>query len=217
MRQHYVVAGRIERDGRLGGHFAWVTRDPTSASEFMKAALEDQGWTKQSRVTVLADGADGLKSVVQGAVPQEPRNILDWFHISMRLRPIEQMGTNIADVLGVVDADTAAAIRDKLPRLRYQMWHGKWAAAIERMRGIYRGAGAVIRSLRPVDAERVERFRQHMVNLRDYLKNNWSSLTNYGHARRHGRRISSAPAESGMSHLVNQRMGKRQPMCWSLV
>jgi hypothetical protein len=24
------------------------------------------------------------------------------------------------------------------------------------------------------------------------------------------------PAESGMSHLVNQRMGKRQPMCWSL-
>jgi hypothetical protein len=24
LRQHYVVAGRIERDGRLGGHFAWV-------------------------------------------------------------------------------------------------------------------------------------------------------------------------------------------------
>jgi hypothetical protein len=216
MRQHYVVAGRIERDGRLDGHFAWVSRDPTSASEFMKAALEDQGWTKQSRVTVLADGADGLKSVVQGAILQVPRNILDWFHISMRLRPIEQMGANMADVLGDVAADTAAAIRSKLPRLRYQMWHGKWAAAIERMRGIYRSAGAVIRSLRPVDAERVERFRQHMVNLRDYLKNNWSSLTNYSHARRHGRRISSAPAESGMSHLVNQRMGKRQPMCWSL-
>jgi hypothetical protein len=215
MREHYVVAGRIERDGQLGGHFAWVTRDAISAREFMKAALVDQGWTEQSRVTVLADGADGLKSVVQNAVPQVPRNILDWFHISMRLRPIEQMGSNIADVLGDVDADTAAAIRSKLPRLRYQMWHGKWAAAIERMRGIYRGAGAVIGSLRPVDAERVERFRQHMVNLRDYLKNNWSSLTNYGHARRHGRRISSAPAESGMSHLVNQRMGKRQPMCWS--
>jgi hypothetical protein len=24
-----------------------------------------------------------------------------------------------------------------------------------------------------------------------------------------------APAESGMSHLVNQRMGERQPMCWT--
>ncbi len=96
------------------------------------------------------------------------------------------------------------------------MWHGKWAAAIERMGGLYRGAGAVIESLRTLDAERVERFRQHLVSLRDYLKNNWRSLTNYGHVHRQGRRISSAPAESGMTHLVNQRMGKRQPMCWSL-
>ena len=142
MRQHYVVAGRIERDGRLGGHFAWVAQDPTSAREFMKAALQDHGWTERSRVTVLADGADGLKSVVQGAVPQAPRNILDWFHISMRLRPIEQMGPNLADVLGEVDAGTAAAIRIKLPRLRYQMWHGKWAGAIERMRGLFRGPWA---------------------------------------------------------------------------
>jgi hypothetical protein len=84
------------------------------------------------------------------------------------------------------------------------------------MRGLYRGAGCVIESLRTLDAERVGRFRQHLVSLRDYLKNNWSSLTNYGHVHRHGRRISSAPAESAMTHLVNQRMGKRQPMCWSL-
>jgi hypothetical protein len=28
----------------------------------------------------------------------------------------------------------------KLPRIRYQMWNGKWRAALERMREIYRGA-----------------------------------------------------------------------------
>ena len=33
--------------------------------------------------------------------------------------------------------------------------------------------------------------------------------------RRNGLRISSALAESAMSHLVNQRLGKRQPMRWS--
>jgi hypothetical protein len=124
----------------------------------MKAALQDHGWTEQSRVTVLADGADGLKSVVQGAVPQAPRNILDWFHISMRLRPIEQMGPNVADVLEEVDAGTAAAIRVKLPRLRYQMWHGKWADAIARMRGLFRGAGAVMESLRTLDASEWDGF-----------------------------------------------------------
>jgi|SRR5271165_594370 len=49
----------------------------------------------------------------------------------------------------------------------------------------------------------------------EYLRNNWANLTNYAYAHRHGLRISSAPAESGMSHLVNERMGKRQPMRWS--
>ena len=52
-------------------------------------------------------------------------------------------------------------------------------------------------------------------DLRDYLISSQRNLTNYGKARRDGLRISSAPAESGMNHLINQRMGKRQPMRWS--
>lgn len=62
----------------------------------MKAALDTDGWTPTSRVAVLADGADGLRNAVNAAVPQEPRSILDWFHISMRLRPIEQTGGSVA-------------------------------------------------------------------------------------------------------------------------
>ena len=50
----------------------------------MKAALEANGWTSQSQVVVLADGADGLKNLVQSAVNSEPRSILDWFHIVRR-------------------------------------------------------------------------------------------------------------------------------------
>jgi hypothetical protein len=53
------------------------------------------------------------------------------------------------------------------------------------------------------------------VNLRDYLCRNWSGLTNYAPDRRQGLRISSAPAVSAMGHVINQRMGKRQPMRWS--
>jgi hypothetical protein len=54
-----------------------------------------------------------------------------------------------------------------------------------------------------------------MIGLRDYLCGNWNGLRNYGADTRQGRKISSAMAESAMSHLVNQRMGKRQPMRWS--
>ena len=54
-----------------------------------------------------------------------------------------------------------------------------------------------------------------MLDLRDYLCRNQFALRNYAQDRRNGLRISSALAESAMSHLVNERMGKRQPMLWS--
>src|SRR5207248_2515949 len=84
-----------------------------------------------------------------------------------------------------------------------------------RMRKIYGATKRLVDSVSAADAERVHRFRQHLKGLRQYLRSNWSSLKNYAAEWRDGRRISSAMAESAMSHLVNQRMGKRQPMCWS--
>jgi hypothetical protein len=214
--QHYVVAGRVERDGKLGGRFAWIAQWPADSVEFMKAALEDNGWTAESKVVVLADGADGLRTIVQAAIGAPPRSVLDWFHISMRLRHVEQMAPKVADLIAEADPNIAATIQQKLPRIRYQMWNGKWQAAMHRMRDIYRGTCEA--AIRPyaVDRDRIERFRKHLLDLGDYLRSNWTGLTNYAHAYRHRLRISSAPAESGMSHLVNQRMGKRQPMCWSL-
>jgi hypothetical protein len=84
--EYHVVAGRIEREGRLGGCLAWVAQHPMCDAEvFMKAALEDNGWTRTSRVRVLADGADGLSNVVNTAAEETTHRVLDWFHISMRL------------------------------------------------------------------------------------------------------------------------------------
>ena len=96
------------------------------------------------------------------------------------------------------------------------MWNGQWHAAIARMKRIYQGTHEVAASLVSTAGEYMGRFHKRLQDLRDYLVNNQASLTNYAHAYRHGLRISSAPAESGMSDIVNQRMGKRQPMCWSL-
>jgi hypothetical protein len=83
------------------------------------------------------------------------------------------------------------------------------------MQEIYQAAKTGLKVVSAIDTERLRRFRRHLFQFKEYLRNNWKNLTNYAHAYRHGLRISSAPAESGMSHLVNQRMGKRQPMRWS--
>jgi len=63
--------------------------------------------------------------------------VLDWFHISMRLRPIEQMSSKIAIVAGDSDAELKQLLTDKLPRVRYQLWNGKSHAALERIGKIY--------------------------------------------------------------------------------
>jgi hypothetical protein len=213
--QHYVVAGRIDRDGRLGGRFAYVAQRPGDALEFVKAAMQSHGLTDHSRVAVLADGADGLASLVKTASPEGSQSILDWFHISMRLRSIEQMAPKVAGVLKEQDPDAAALTPQKVPRIRYQMWNGRWLQAVKRVHAIYDAAKPGLETVTLGDRERLHRFRQHLFDLHEYLKNNWKSLINYAYAYHHGLRISSAPAASGMAHLVNQRMGKKQSMRWS--
>jgi hypothetical protein len=54
------------------------------------------------------------------------------------------------------------------------------------------------------------------LRLREFLENNASILVDYVNARQQGRRISTAPAESVMNHVVNRRMSKRQQMRWSV-
>src|SRR5260370_2185138 len=145
------------------------------------------------------------RPVLRGArVSNDPR-LLD----SMRLRHIEQMGPSIMELFPEVEA------LGKISRLRHQMWNGQWRGALHRMRDCYQGIHVITRTVTSLHAERVKRFHRHLIDLRDYLLGNQGNLTNYGKARRDGLRISSAPAESGMNHLINKRMGKRQPMRWS--
>jgi hypothetical protein len=49
------------------------------------------------------------------------------------------------------------------------------------------------------------------VNLRDKLIVNQPNLTNYAYASRSGLRISSAPAQPGISHVINWRMSMLRP------
>jgi hypothetical protein len=207
-RQLHVVAGRVDSDGKLGCHFAWIATESVALCH-MKALLEDQGYHGNSMAAVLADGADGLGGIVRHAIPEAPRTILDWFHISMRLCHIKQMGPSMIGLFAGVEA------LSKIPRLRHKMWNGQWQGALHRMRDCYRGTSIGATTVTSFHAERVKRFRGHLIDLRDYLLNDQKNLTNYGKARREGLRISSAPAGSGMNHLINQRMGKRQPMRWS--
>jgi hypothetical protein len=43
------------------------------------------------------------------------------------------MALKVADVLHGQVPDAAALTLQKVPRIRYQMWHGRWPQAVNRM------------------------------------------------------------------------------------
>ena len=51
-------------------------------------ALKRLGYQGKGDVTVISDGEDCLKRL-KSALPQPAEHTLDWFHIAMKLRPIE--------------------------------------------------------------------------------------------------------------------------------
>jgi hypothetical protein len=102
----------------------------------------------------------------------------------MRLRAIEQMTTKTAAVAEATNPTLAATTREKLPRVRHQMWNGRWANAIARMRSIFVIAGQIADELAAAGMERVQRLRSHLLDLRNYLVSNQGGLTNCAHAYR---------------------------------
>jgi hypothetical protein len=100
----------------------------------------------------------------------------------------------IAAALKQLDVGIGEFILEKMPRVRYQMWNGRWHAAVTRMHEIYRAAKTGLKVESAIDTQRLQRFRRHLFELKEYLRNNWKNLTNYAHADRHGLRISSALA-----------------------
>lgn len=66
-------------------------------------------------------------------------------------------------------------------------------------------------SLVAKDQHQVLRFGRHLIELRRCLYGNADGLINYSHAYRAEERISTAPAESTMHYLGNDRMAKKRP------
>ena len=143
--QFHVLAGRIERNGRLTNHFAWVPEAIRAGSTaFMKSALDDADLVENYRVSTLVHGADGLHSIVREATGAEPQRQLDWFHISMRLRHIEQMTAGKKSLLGMLPESENWPQR--IPQLRWRLWHGRWKEVLVDLSDLGRASRVVTRT-----------------------------------------------------------------------
>jgi hypothetical protein len=214
VRHFEVMVGRVETKRQQARHFAVAPNVATSKSGAIGNALRSRGWLPGRDVTVLSDGDPALVECVRIATRDRVKHILDWFHVSMRVRHVEQalaglIGSNLEQKgpLQYVDLDVS--------RLRHLIWNGYGDEACRALQNITDMAANAIWLNAPRGKVRIERFIQLANELRTYLTLNATALVDYGRRYRAGLRIASSGAESVVNSLVNARMNKRRQMRWS--
>jgi hypothetical protein len=213
-RTFEVVCGKVEREGCLSRRFALVRRVAERPHALLRAALLDQGWREGEPVTAISDGDPALPALVHSAAKVPVEHILDWFHLSMRVRHVEQalLGLYALDPTHRAPLDRA---RVDVERLRHLLWNGHHDEASEALGRIANRIETAALANGTTIEGKARRLITLCRELHTYIGNNEGALIDYGRRYRAGKPVSSSRAEGTVNHLVNARMNKRRQMRWS--
>ena len=160
-------------------------------------ALKRLGYEGKGEITVISDAEDCLKRL-KSALPQTATHILDWFHIAMKLRPIEQTAAWLARRL---PPDEREELLEDITAVRWRLWNGQTDRAIDLIGRLFHDLKAVEQG-----STAIVPLRGGLLNLRTYIEQNRGSIANYSARYREGKRIASTAAEASVNNLVAKRM-----------
>jgi hypothetical protein len=193
-----------------------VTEQPHA---LLRAALREQGWREGDAVTVISDGDPALPALARAATQAPVESILDWFHLSMRVRHVEQA---LLGLQALEPADRGPPLdraQADVERLRSLLWNGRHEDACEA--ALVRIASWAVEHATVANGAAVEAKARRLVALGaallTYIENNAGALIDYGERYGAGEPISTSRAEGTVNHLVSARMNKRQQMRWTPV
>jgi hypothetical protein len=85
-----VTVGKILDVGGKSRRLGLAPRGVLAPQATLRAALIGQGWQPGSAVTVISDWESALRNLVKLAMGEAVKQILDWWHLSIRVQHIEQ-------------------------------------------------------------------------------------------------------------------------------
>lgn len=206
-----VVVGKVE-SSQMCRRFRLVQQAAQSPSRQLRHDLKAIGWDGDSPVAVISDGEPALPNLVRVAVGGPVRHILDWWHISMRVKHVENAVKGLAQDKNF--PGIPVLFERPAERLRWYLWHGKVRAATMDLQWLLTDCDRLCKDDREV-RDAVIRVQARCRELYTYLANNMDSLTDYGRRYRNGLAVSSSRAEGCVDDIGNTRMGKRRRMRWS--
>ena len=156
-------------------------------------------------ITFLSDGNDTLRELQMEMSPTAT-HLLDWFHLSMKLRVLGQYGKGLVHC----EAMLGEAIRDQIERLKWSVWHGQIDKALGKIDDL-------ATSIEPFEKTyaRFPRLVKALSELRTYIVNNRRLMPNYGERYHNGEAITTGFVESTVNEVVSKRFCKKQQMQWS--
>jgi hypothetical protein len=209
-----ATVGKVEVTGRPPRRFALAPRGAEPPLTHLRAALAAQGWQPGLQVTVIGDGEAALPQLLRAAKDGAIVHVLDRWHISMRVRHVEQA---LHGIYAIEPTHRAGLdiVNMRVERLRHPIWNGYRDEARRELFGLRHLTNEAVY----LNGERlqatVDRFLRRCDELRGYLVDNETAPIDYGARHRTKMPISSSRAEGCVDEIANVRMAKRQRMRWS--
>jgi hypothetical protein len=208
-----LVVGKVE-SRNMCRRFGLVANATASPGSRMREELSDFGWKPGRLLTVISDGELALPNLIRNAMggDGQVKHILDWWHISMRIRHVEAAVQGLVQIPGF----TGIPVLFQRPAksLRWWLWHGRARVAETYLKGLMHDCTRLAEEPLAVRTA-AARVQARCGTLYTYLANNMESLVDYGRRYRNGLPISSSRAEGSVDDIANARMGKRRRMRWS--
>jgi len=213
-KHHFeVIVGKSTRSFRedeadkapSSKRFGFVQTLDTKPKRRLYEVLHAQGLQMNQDIAFLSDGNDTLRAL-QLEMSPKATHILDWFHLTMKLTVLEQYGKGLVQC----EAALGEAIREKIERLKWSLWHGQ----VDKALGKVDDLASAITPFSETYA-RFNHLRKALSGLRTYIVNNRHVIPNYGQRYHHGEAIATGFVESTVNEVVSKRFCKKQQMQWS--
>jgi hypothetical protein len=152
------------------------------------------------KLCMVTDGANNTLSIRQ-ALPFPATPILDWFHISMKIRHMEQIARGLRPRTET-ERSTKNLLAVDLGRLRWCLWHNNASKLDKTLRQILLMCRIVVPET-PGFEEGLVRIDYRIRDVLSYVLRNSAKPVAYGRRHRKGQAISSAMAESAVKSCPN--------------
>ena len=208
--------------------FGYVSCYDTKPKRRLFDLLKSQGMQFNQQVTFLSDGGDTVRDLQLYLNPQDEQ-ILDWFHVAMRLTVLSQFvkglpslpeplvkgkgkGKKVVKEYQEDDLPNPKPeeITKKLEQVKWYLWHGNTYNALQKLDDLEF-------DLEPVEEKGVvfNKLYLKVVEFKGYIKANQQYIVNYGDRYRNDETISSSFVESTVNEVISKRFVKRQQMRWT--